>query len=297
MTFVENQKPHKSRKVHKKLRIGLFIILSVAVILGIMVYAYFEVLPNQEDKQYLTAIKPAYNQQLVQMKLAYQSYSSPLFSSSDKTLTSDSQNLADINAVIAKASRLTNVLSAKDNLNVLPGTQGFKTVKQTNAQYIAMQQYVNDSKTFLANYQDASTYVSKLAHIENSVQLTAFFSAMTAINKSTTAAQLQTATTSASADLSSSITALNALNPPSDFQQVSASLVTKLNDANNEFIDIISGINGENSEQVNNSIKLLDQLASPLNGVSNTNVASMLPAHSLLYADILKLQGEHPLRN
>jgi hypothetical protein len=281
---------------HRKLRVGLFISLIILVILGVAVYAYFAILPNHEDKQYLTAVQPAYNLQRAQMLLAYKSYSSPLFSGNNATLTSDSQDLSEINTVISKASSLTNTLSAKDNLNVLPGTQNFKAVKQTNAQYVAMEQYVNDSKTFLANYQGASTYVSKLANLEKSVQLTAFFNAMTTVDKATTAAQLLSTTTSASTDLGSSITALNALNPPTDFQQVSASLVTKLNNANNDFIDIISGINGENSEQVTNTIKLLDQIATPLNGVSDTTVASMLPAHSLLSADIQKLQGEHPLQ-
>jgi len=297
MTFIQNQKVKKSKRVSKKLRIGLFISLIVVVVLGVVAYAYFNILPNQQDKQYLTAIKPAYNQQRAQMQLAYKSYSGSVFTSNGPTLAIGSQELASINAIITKANTLTGALSVKNNLNILPGTQNFKVVKATNVQYTAMQQYIDDSKTFLANYQAASKYVGQVAHIENSLQLATFFAELNTINQATTDTQLLSATTAATVDLGDAAIALHALNPPSDFQPANTSLSAKLNNANNALLDISSGITGEAPEQIANTIIGIDQVASPLRGLSNTTISSGLPTNPLLYEDILKLRGEHPLDN
>jgi endonuclease YncB( thermonuclease family) len=269
--------------------------LILAVLLGLVIYAYYFVLPARNDEQYLKTIRPAYSQQYAQMSLTYKSLDEPVFTRGNTSPTTVVQDLAYINTTIKNAIALTDTLDAKNNLTVLPGTERFTTVSQTSRQYNAMQQYVNDSRTFLVNYQDDSTYISQLEHIENSAQLTVFFDAMSTVDKATTATQLLDATKNASADLANIIASLNLVVTPVDFRQNNTALVANLSSANNAFIDIISGINNEGAEQVANTISSLNQAANAVHGFASTDVGSAFRYYSVVYQEMTRLKSEYPL--
>ena len=257
----------KKRKIFFGLIAGLLLITS----LSLAFYSYFWILPLRHNNQYESTIQPAYSQQHTEMLSVYKTVNSPAFTSITTSPSVEVQDLTDINATIQQANALTGTLGTDNSLTAWPETERLSSVKRDLHQSILLQQYVNDSETFLNNYLAASTYALQFEHIENFAQLSAFFNSISVIDKSTTAAQLLAASSSSSKDLGSAISAISTINSPSDFQQFNTSQVKQLDDVNNEFIDTIGSINGEDSEQITNTISQLNKDADALHGFSNNN--------------------------
>jgi flagellar basal body-associated protein FliL len=295
MTYIQNQKLKNPGKVHKRRR-RIFISSIVLLVLFVLaVGIYFLILPGRLDSHYLKTIRPLYNQQHAQMESVYTSFSNPVFNAHNLTSATEAQDLASVQTVIQNATAATNTLAAGNSFTQLPGTEHFSAVSQTTKRYNAMQQYVNDSKTFLAGYQADITYIIQFRQIENSSQLPAFFAAMTTLDHATTAVQLLAAAHTASVDVNSITKSLHRLNAPIDFQQTNANLAATVNDTNNAFVDIITGIEGETAEQVANSISSFNAAARPLQGFTATNISGQLGVHSEVYQELLKLKTENPL--
>ena len=293
MTYIQNQKLKTPRKAHKARR---FILLGFALIVILAIGIYYLILPGQLDSHYLNTIRAVYAQQQAQIGIVDKTFSNPVFTTHTVSPSSQAQDLASISAVIQNATAATNTLAAKNSLTLLPGTERFSAVAQTSKRYKAMQEYINDSKTFLANYQADITYITQFRQIENSAQLPAFFTAMTTVDHATTATQLLAAAHSASVDVNNITKSLHALNAPADFQQINASLAATVNDTNNAFVDIITGVQGENAEQVANSILSFNAAARPLQGFSTTDVSSNIDRQSQAYQEMIQLRTEHPLQ-
>jgi hypothetical protein len=293
MTYIQNQKIKTPRKAHKGRR---FILLGFALLVLLGIGIYYLILPGQLDSHYLKTIRAVYAEQQTQIGIVDKTFSNAVFTTHTVSPTSQAQDLASISTAIQNATAATNTLAAKNSLTQLPGTEQFNSVAQTSKRYKAMQEYINDSKTSLANYQADITYITQFRQIENSSQLPAFFTAMTTVDHATTATQLLAAAHSASVDVNNITKSLHGLAAPADFQQTNASLAATVNDTNNAFVDIITGVPGENSEQVANSIISFNAAARPLQGFSATNVSGDINRQSEAYQEMIQLRTEHPLQ-
>ena len=287
----------KTNKARKRLRLGFIIFAIIAVVLTITLCWYFFFLPDKNNTNYFSTVKPAYNQQVSQIELLYSTVKYPVFTEVIKNQQLGAQDLLAVKATIQAAVSSTNKLTSVNSFSVLPGSDWQSSVVQTNKKFIAMEQYVNDSKSFLTDYLDFVNFAQKFQYLASNSNLTAFYNSMKQINAASTPAQLYTATSNTINTLSATINSLRALNTPLDLQQESNNEVNNLISANNDYIDILVGVNNDNPAQLHNSIVQCNEAEAKVKSFANSYIANSLATSSPVLTDIARLEAEHPLTN
>jgi hypothetical protein len=261
---------------------------------GILLLFYFIILPIYWANNYLSSIKAPYNTQTASMTTVYISFSRPVFTSNTTTDQSDSVDLSYTQGVITKGLSATTSLKSKNHLIVLPLTTWLHPVSKANKQYIAMKQYVGDSKSFLSDYQTLSTYITQLEKIQQN-QAPQVNSSIAALAQANNASQLLTASQNATAALGAFITSLKTLHPSIDVQGLNTNLITNFNTVNVALLGVTNGIETRNSAELSESGAQLQSGAISLGQALNINTASLLQNNSVIKQQINKLQSEHPL--
>lgn len=280
-----------------KSRRGLTLLITGLILIGLIGggYVYFWMLPARYADNYLSAVRPAYNNQSAKMKTAFDSFKLPILSSKDTTEDSDKKDLETIKSATDAALSSTSTLKSKNQLKTLPGTAWTSKTKEANQKYEAMQKYVTDSDNFLKDYQTLTSYVDQFAQLSNSGKLDAMFT-QAGVLASARPNQVIPAVKAALAATSPVLSTLQQLNPPADLKQVSDDLVKDVNSLYSALTEIDKGIAGQNAEQINNgSVHFAQALASFSNIQNFQDAVDKLQTDSAIYSQITKLQAEKPL--
>lgn len=274
-----------------KLFLSIMIPTTVVIVAGLLTYFWF--VPSSKANSYLTKVKPAYNAQTDKMKAVYDSFSSPTFTSNTTSPETDAATFAQANVAIKLATTATSTLASDNAFSPPPGTTSFGSAKKAQQQYKAMKAYVQDSRTFLQDYQQLVTYASSLEQLTEQ-QGPAVVSALDKAGGSRTLTELRANCQQASDLLTTMINAMTALHPPSDLNDYQSTSLKDLNDANDALKGVVAAIaNGDPGALVNAAAEL-EQAGTTLSNY-NPNVSNMLQTNSAIHTLLVKLQGEKPL--
>lgn len=257
---------------------------------------YFLVLPAVWSSSYVSRIKPAYQKQSSQLTAVFQSLGRPVFTGSNASATSNSQDFQYISGVIQTALTNTASLKASNQLTVLPLTAWQHNVASANSHYQAMRQYVSDSQTFLSDYKTLVIYTEQIGQIAQ-VQLPSLAKNLDLVNKgSNNLAAFTADLQAASSNLQSFINQLKGLKAPPDMQLFNQTLLTDLTDMN-------SALSAQQTDiQANDALDFRHQAAVYVSsykdfvGLLESNPTANIQTSSALHDEITTLQGEHPLR-
>jgi len=268
-------------------------ILFLAIIGGAASYLWF--LPIHWSSAYTNKIQPDYIKQAGQMTVVYESFTRPIFSGSNASATSNSEDLTYTAGVLLTASAGTNSLRLANHLTILPGTTFLHKVATANQEYQAMQQYVSDSQTLIADYSMLVTYIQKfsvlaqtqLGTLQNDLNNLGLSSA----NPSTIEPALQTTTT----DLQNITNQVKALKPSSDLEQFNNDLLGDLHGMDNSLQGLLSVLQGNTSVDLVSSSGELQTAVTNYITLLGTNPFVNLQTDSTLHSQIVSLEAETPL--
>lgn len=274
------------------------VMLAAGIAAGVVVIGIgFLVFQTQADSKYQTNVKAAYGAQSAKMNAAYEAFTKPVFSSNDTTTASDATDIAAINAAIIAAKSETNNLAAKNKLTVLPGTTLLSSVNKTNKEHKNVQKYVNDSNTFLNEFQMLSTYKTEFDKIGNG-QLTDFFNSLSNLTNDATVAEISTDIQSASTSLNGAIAAMKNLKPSADVQKLNTDVIANLTTLSNDLKSITATLSGTDQQQMADAItKLGTDLTTAQDNIAKDDVTSTLQKNSVVHTQIVSLKAENPLTN
>ncbi len=276
----------KGRNRQKIARVSL-IVLLVIVLMGIVGFQKYQ------NSKYFSKVRPLYVNQSSQMKLVYQSFSRPVFSSNKSTQQGDKEDLQYINAAIKQANADTATLRGQNKFIGIPLVKMIPGLSDGNKQSSAMQNYLSDCADFLSTYQKLATYTQGLDNLETSFN--EFSNALVNMLKDTTPSQISTDSLSASTTVNSTLSALNKLDPPPDLIQFNAQLIGALKPVATDLDGITTGVNSKNANQIVNSDNNLVHDLQALGKVLDTDLAGKLQNGSQISRQIKKLQSEAPL--
>lgn len=291
MIFSHNSLHGGIGKSHRMLWTGLVGLILCALIVG--GYVYFWMLPANNAKAYLSAVKPAYDQQVQKMNNVYDTLLSPIFTKgSNTTEESDAKDLANIKTQVSTALNSTNSLKNKNTLKVLPGTTWQHDISEANKKHEAMQKYLSDCNAFLKDYDALSSYIQQLESILTGQFQTAFES-LGQIGTAKTPAEISTRVQATLALTSPLLDSMKKLNPPPDLKQYNDNIVNNLTAINKALSDINAAIAARSQVKLTQAANDLDKQLAILDTIDNSNID--LQKNSNLNNQITILKTEKPL--
>jgi len=279
----------------KKINPALLITGGAVLILLIILATYFLVLPSTWSSSYTKSIKPAYDQQADQMVAVYLSINRPVFTSSNSSQATNTQDLAYINGVLETAASNTDNLQAKNKLIVLPATTWLGSVSKANNVYQNMQQYLLDSQNFLTDYQTLTTYVTKIKKIGDSL-LPSMQPDINNIDSSeNNSANAIVACQKMISDVQKFQTQIKSLTPSPDLKEFNSNLLTDTTGMINGLTGLVVTFQSTPSIQTYESVAEFDASAYGFIQLLQSNPTANIATSSVLYGQILDLQKEKPL--
>lgn len=288
---IDTSPPSASFTINTKLITGL-IILFVLVI-GVVSYGWL--LPNYWASNFISSVKSPYQKQAAQMTIVYQTLGRSVFNGSG-TGASDDQDMSDIKSALKSATNDTAALASADHLIVLPGTNWSHKVSKANNEHQAMQQYISDSKTLIANYSTLMTYIQQFGQIgQDKIQLVAN-DLVTMQNEAGNTSAVRSIAQTTTTDLQDLDNQLKTLKPSADVQQFNGDLITAISGMQSSLQSVLAAVQGNSSVDVIGAIGQYKTSFNDLVTLTNTAPTIHIQTSSTLHDEITNLQAEHPIQ-
>lgn len=292
MIFSHNSMHGGGGKSHRVIWASLTFILLAGLAVG--GYIYFWTIPSGNTSTYLSAVKPAYNDQSSKMGIVYDTLSRPIFAAdSSSTPESDAKDIGFIKTTISVATNSNTKLKALDNFKILPLTTWQHSVSDTEKKHEAMQKYLKDCDTFLKDYQAMANYLEKFESIISTNQLGAALNSLDQVEAAKTLTELLPKIQATLAVTTPLVNSLKQLNPPPDLKQFNDNIVNSLTGINKALADINSAVVVKSQTKLGLAAIDLQQQIANLKSLQNTNID--LQKNSDISSQITKLKAEKPL--
>lgn len=268
--------------------------LVLVGLLTVLVGVYFLILPGMYASSYTKKVTDAYKTQSEKMSAVFANFGSPAFADENTTQASDIKDFDAADSALGHADTATSALKDADKLTLLPGTTGFGAGKDSAAKHKAMQQYLEDSQAFLAEYHLLVNYARGLENVAKN-DFPPLDAALASISSAKTLEQLRAASLESSAQLTKMINDTKKLHPPADLKDFNAAFIADLSELQEGQQAMVSGIDSRNSSVLNSGVLKTQDGAQKLSKDASVDMANKLQHTSQIHTDIQKLKSEKPL--